>query len=320
MNVLVTGGAGFIGSNLCEELVSNGHNIVCLDNLSTGKETNVFSLKEKRNFRLVKGDCNSDDLKRLFKNNEFDMVFHYAAVVGVKRTIENPLLVMNDLVGIKNILELSRKGDVKKVVFASSSEVYGEPVELPEKEEGIVNPKINYAVVKLAGEKYMSSYYSTYGLRTTSLRFFNVYGPKQISSAYGFVAGIFIEQVLKGKSPTIFGDGMQTRDFTFIEDNIEASLIAMEKKASDGESINIGTGKATTILELANTVIKAAGKEKKIKPVFLEPRPKDILHRCASVEKMRMLLDYGAETELLEGLKKTISWYEKAEKLEGRDK
>src|SRR3989344_901692 len=163
--ILVTGGAGFVGSNLIKKLLEDTAKVICFDDLSTGAEGNIEE----------------------FKNNKIDYVFHYSARVGVIRTIERPLEVLEDIEGIKNILKLSSDHGVQKVVFSSSSEVYGEPVEIPEKEDGHLNPKLPYAVVKLVGENYMQSYYQTKGLKTCSLRFFNVYGPKQDSSAYGFV-------------------------------------------------------------------------------------------------------------------------------------
>ncbi len=308
-NILVTGGAGFIGSHLCEKLLSQGNQVVCLDNLTTGNKDNLATVLSNERFIFLKGDSNTSDLDKLFTKYRFDKVFHYSAVVGVKRTIENPLSVLNDLEGIKRVLELSRKYDVGKVIFASSSEVYGEPVEIPEREDGVMNAKMPYALVKLMGEKYLEAFFSTYGLKTTSLRFFNVYGPRQISSAYGFVAGIFINQVLNGQNPTIFGDGEQTRDFVFIQDNIKASLIAAEKKSTDGEAINIGTGKSISILELANKVISVAGKQSEIRPAFLKPRPNDIKHRCPSVDKMKRLLGYEPDTSLDKGLKITLDWF-----------
>ena len=193
--VLVTGGAGFIGSHLCETLLETGNEVVCVDNLSMGSSENIknLSLKKKalpkkystsdikgiesENFKFVKGDVTVlDDLKQVFNENDFDFVFHEAAVVGVKRTLENPLSVLKDIEGFKNVLELSKESGVKKLIFSSSSEVYGNPVEIPERENGHVNAKFPYATVKLIGEQYCRAYYETYGLKTTSLRFFNVPG------------------------------------------------------------------------------------------------------------------------------------------------
>src|SRR3989338_3080118 len=189
--VLITGGAGFIGSHLSGALLGLNCRVICFDNLSTGSKENIKEYLKNKRFVFVKGNANNrNEIQRVFKEGPIDFVFHYAACVGVRRTLENPLEVLRDIDGIKHILELSHRHKVKKVIFASSSEVYGEPVEIPEKEDGHLNAKMPYATVKLIGEHYMKSYYEKYRLSTCSLRFFNVYGPRQESSAYGFVAGI----------------------------------------------------------------------------------------------------------------------------------
>jgi nucleoside-diphosphate-sugar epimerase len=307
--VLVTGGAGFIGSHLCEGLLNKGYSVVCLDNLSTGKLDNLKDCTNRQGFEFVKADVVKDDLENLFISKKINFVFHHAAIVGVKRTLENPLEVLDDILGIKKILELSLKYKVKKVVFASSSEVYGEPVNIPEVEDGHVNAKLPYAIVKLIGEKYMEIYFKKYGLNTCSLRFFNVYGPRQDSSEYGFVVGIFIKQVLSGKSPSIFGDGTQTRDFVYIKDNVEATIKAMETNKTNGETINIGTGRPVTLLDLAETVITLCRKEKEIEPIFMKNRRQDVIHRFPNVSKMMKLLSFKPYYKLEDGLKKTIQWY-----------
>lgn len=305
--ILVTGGAGFLGSHLCEYLVGRGNRVICFDNLSTGSLRNLENLKNR--IILVKGNANKfSDLEPIFKNNKIDGIFHYAAVVGVKRTSENSLKVLEDVNGVKNILELALKYGKPKVIFSSSSEVYGEPVEIPEIESGHINPKIPYAVVKLYGEKLMEAYWQKYRLPTCSLRFFNVYGPRQESSDYGFVAGIFIKNVLKGKPPVIFGDGTQTRDFVYIDDNIEVAFRALESKKTNGETINVGTGKPTTILDLAETIIEECGMTGKINVKF-SPKRDDVRHRFPDVSKMIRFIGFRPKIPLRLGLKKTIDWY-----------
>jgi len=307
---LVTGGAGFIGSHLCEALLGKGNKVICFDNLSTGKTENISGIKNNANFIFIKGDANKiKDIEPVFKENNIEGVFHYAAVVGVKRTMENPLSVLEDISGIKNILELSLQNGKPKVVFSSSSEVYGEPKELPEKEDGPKNPISPYATVKLAGENFLEAYRLQHDLKTCSLRFFNVYGPKQESSDYGFVVGIFIKQVLNGKSPIVFGDGTQTRDFVYIEDNIEASIRAMESDESVGQIINIGAGNPVTIYDLANLVINCSNQKGKIKPEFAENKRIDIKHRSPEISKMIKLLGFHPAVSLEAGLKKTIDYY-----------
>ncbi len=304
-NVLVTGGAGFIGSHLCETLLEQGHTVVAFDNLSTGNKQNILKHKQ---YSFVEGDANSaNDLNKLFAQHSFDWVFHYAAVVGVKRTLEQPALVINDATGIKTILDLSLKHAVKKVLFASSSEVYGEPSKLPEEEDGPIDPRTPYASVKLFGEQSLRAYYEQHGLKTTCLRLFNVYGPRQISTAYGFVVGIFINQVLQNKNPTIFGDGKQTRDFVYVKDNVYMTIAAMQAAETNGEVINLGTGKPVTILHLAQEIIKLSGK--KLKPEFLPERACDIIHRYPSIDRMKKLIGYDAKHSLEQGLKETFAWF-----------
>ena len=189
----------------------------------------------------------------------------------------------------------------------SSSEVYGEPVELPEKEEDILNAKLPYAVSKHVGELYGKAYYTTYGLKTVSLRFFNVYGPKQISTSYGFVIGIFIKQALENKPITIYGDGKQTRDFTFIKDNITATILCADNNSTNGEIVNIGTGKRTTILQLAEIIKKICNSRSTIK--FIPERRLDIVHRCADITRMKKLIGFTPKYSLAQGLRETIDWY-----------
>ncbi|MFH0837514.1 MAG: NAD-dependent epimerase/dehydratase family protein [Candidatus Aenigmatarchaeota archaeon] len=303
--ILITGGAGFLGSNLTEMLIGD-NNIVCLDNVSTGNMDNVRDFLQNKNYTLIRGSImNMDDLKKAMDG--VDVVFHYAAVVGVKKTLEEPLNVLNvNLNGTRNVLEAALKSGVKKVVNLSSSEVYGEPIEVPEKEDGVLNARLPYAVTKLATELYAKAYFSEHGLKTVSVRPFNVYGPRQVSSAYGFVVGIFIEQTLLGKPITVFGDGSQTRDFTFVKDNLAATVLAAEK-IDDGSVTNVGTGKQTTVRELAEMIVRLTNSKSKIS--FVPERKLDIVHRCADITRMKALLGFTPRYSLEQGLKETIDWY-----------
>lgn len=310
--ILVTGGAGFLGSHLVSELLKRRGNVICFDDLSTGRRSNIREFLKNKNFHFVRGDVNNfNDLKKVFDKYKINYVFHYAARVGVLRTIKHPLEVLKDIDGIKYILELARKNKVEKIIFSSSSEVYGEPVESPQKEDGYLNPKLPYGTVKLVGENYFKTYYELYGLKTCSLRFFNVYGPKQESSAYGFVVGIFIKQALNGKPLTVFGDGKQTRDFVFIKDNVQTSISALLSKKTNGQSINIGIGHPVNILELAKKIIKISG-NKNLKIKFLPLRPKgEIKFRFPDVTKMNKSIDYKPMYPLKKGLGLTFDWYRK---------
>ena len=313
--VLVTGGAGFIGSNLAERLLLENAKVVVVDNLSTGTRDNIAHLLEtsakKENILFIEADANDPEaMRNIFLKHQIDYVFHYAAFVGVRNVIERPLEVFRDIEGIKAILALSKEFGIKKVVFASSSEAYGEPTEMPERENGQhnVNPDDPYGLTKLVGENMMKNYWKHHGLPTTSLRFFNVYGPRQNASAYGFVVGIFMKKMLAGEPIAIFGDGKQTRDFVYVDDNIEAGIRALLSTKTNGETINVGSGGETTILELAEQVASAAG-VKHFTPTFLPVREVEIRYRSPDVAKMRALLGFVPETSLCDGLRKTYQWF-----------
>jgi len=312
--ILVTGGAGFIGSHLCERLLGVGANVVCMDNLFTGKKENIASFENDKNFKFIQGDSNNkDELRSVFEENDIEYVFHYAAILGVKRVIEKPLLVMSDLIGIEEILKLSKEFGVKKVLFSSSSEVYGFSTSLPLQEddgrefENNQNDHVHmYALVKLMGEKMMKIYNDMYKLPTCSLRFFNVFGPRQESSSYGFVTGVFINQVIKGEQPTVFGDGFQTRDFIYIDDNVNLAINAMVNDKANGQVINIGVGRQTTIVDLAERIIKISAKD--LTPKFVDGRI-EIQYRSPDTTKMRKILQMKIEDNLDENLKKTYEAY-----------
>jgi nucleoside-diphosphate-sugar epimerase len=308
--VLVTGGAGFLGSHICEKLLMKDYTVLCLDNLSSGNMNNIANCMKDKKFVFIKADANTSDLENVFRKNEIDFVFHYSFTMGNKINVEEPVRVLNDVKGIQNVFDLSRKYDVKKIVYASSSEVYGEPVKLPDKEDEVVNPKVPYAVIKLLGEKFVETYFEQYNLKACALRIFNTYGPRQVTtSTYSFVVGNFIQQVFSDKQPTVLGDGNQTRDFLYIDDNIEATMRAFEFDSTNGQVINIAKGERITINELANKIINLCGKN--LTPTYLPFRKHEIIHRVADVSKMKKLLKFEPRINLEEGLKKTIDWYKK---------
>jgi len=313
--ILVTGGAGFVGSYLCDELLNQEARVIALDNLFTGSEDNLVVAKKQNDFLFIKGDANNYKfLHSVFSEHKIDYIFHYAAILGVKRVMEEPLLVLDDIRGLKNILSLAREFKVKKVVYASSSEAYGDSRELPLTESGVnladhTSASQNmYALVKVIGEKMMKIYNDMYNVPTCSLRFFNVFGPRQESSAYGFVVGVFMKQVLNNQNPTVFGDGYQTRDFIYIKDNVRLAIAALLTDKTNGEVINIGVGRQTTIRDLAERIVRISGKDLEIK--YEAGRPYEIKYRAPDVTKMRELLKETIEDKLDANLKKTYEWYQ----------
>jgi nucleoside-diphosphate-sugar epimerase len=304
MNILITGGAGNIGSALVDRLVSDGsHRVVVLDNLLTGSLSKLPSQNE--NFTFVKGDANIDStVTELMHSMHFDYVFHYAAVVGVQRTLDNPVMVLNDINGFRNILDLSRATGVKRVFFSSSSEVYGEPVEFPQNEHTTpLNSRLPYAIVKNVGEAFCRSYHKEYGLNYTILRFFNTYGPRQSED---FVISKFIQQAVNGMDITIYGDGRQTRTFCYIDDNIETTVACLRDDLLINDVMNVGSSDEITILDLAKLVIKILNSSSKIK--FLPPlKEGDMTRRKPDNSKMLSILNRPL-ISLEEGIKRTLQF------------
>lgn len=304
IRILITGGAGFIASALAEKLAENPENyVVIVDNLLTGNIAKVPASKHD-NIKFIKCDVNDfTDISSVFFAYEFNHVFHYAAVVGVKRTLENPVMVLNDLNGIRNILSLSKNTGVERVYYASSSEVYGEPVEYPQNEDTTpLNSRLPYAIVKNVGEAYLKSYKKEYGLDYTIFRFFNTYGPKQ---SRDFVISKFITRALKGEDITIYGDGSQTRTFCYIDDNIDTCVNAYYGNKFVNDVVNVGGEKEISILDLAKLILKLTNSKSKI--VHLPPLEEgDMTRRRPDTTKMKQLLDRES-LPLEEGLKRVIS-------------
>jgi UDP-glucose 4-epimerase len=301
IKILITGGAGFIPSSLADRLLENDqYEILLVDNMLTGRSENI---PKHPRCRFIKCDVNNyNDIAPVFLAFRFDYVFHYAAVVGVKRTLDNPVMVLHDLQGMKNVLDLCKNTAVKRVFFSSSSEVYGEPVHLPQHEQTTpLNSRLPYAVVKNAGEAFCRSYHQEFGLEFTIFRFFNTYGPKQ---GPDFVISKFIDAALNNKDITIYGDGMQTRTFCYIDDNVSACINAMEKDLFVNDVVNIGNDKAMTVLDLAKEIIGITNSKSKI--VYLPPLPDgDMTRRQPDISNMMYLLDREL-IPLNEGLKLLI--------------
>jgi len=302
-NTLVTGGAGFIGSHLIDRLVERDVGIVVLDNFITGRIDHLRSHLDKPNFHLLKGDVrNKSDLRKALKN--VGTVFHLAAIVSLDFSLENPLLTNEvNVSGTLNLLDESLRADVESFINVSSCAIYGDPVYTPIDEEHPVNPLSPYAASKFAAENYCQMYHTVYGLKTTSLRFFNVYGSRQTSGPYGGVISRFIERLKKGQPPLIFGDGEQTRDFLYIGDAIDAALSILSCTDCAGKAINVGSGRETTINELATILIESFG-IRSIKPEYAKPRAGDIEKSCADISKAQRLLDFSPRISLREGLRR----------------
>lgn len=290
MKVIITGGAGFIGSNLAEELSKEKDNeVIILDDLSTGKTENIAKHFDEILLKFVKGSVTDLDLlKELFK--DADYVFHQAAIPSVQRSIEDPMRTNEvNVKGTLNVLIAARDGGVKKVIYASSSSVYGDTPELPKREDMTPNPLSPYAVTKLMGEYYCEVFNEVYDLKTISLRYFNVYGPRQDPySDYAAVIPRFVNRVLENEPPVIYGDGLQTRDFTFVKDIVKANILAMRSNATG--IFNIASGSRISIKELAELIMKLVGKNLKV--VFDEPRKGDVRHSLADISKARAELGY----------------------------
>lgn len=288
-NILVTGGAGFIGSALVWKLSEDQSNfVVVVDNLLTGHQDNI-PVATRKNIVFIKEDINNiKEISDIFARYSFDYVFHYAAIVGVQRTLANPILVLNDIIGIRNILSLAKNTGVKRVFYSSSSEVYGEPVELPQNELTTpLNSRLPYAIVKNVGEAYLKSYKREFDMDYTIFRFFNTYGPAQSRE---FVISKFIARALRNEDITIYGDGSQTRTFCYIDDNIIATTNSFYQDLFINDVVNIGSDVEISILELARKVIDLTNSKSEL--VFLPPLVEgDMSRRNPDATKMKKLLN-----------------------------
>ncbi len=302
--ILITGGAGFIGSSLADELIKDPENyVVIVDNLLTGHKRKLPSA-DYTNWKFIEADVNyKDEITSIMTSYQFDYIFHYAAMVGVQRTLSDPIGVLRDIEGFKNILETAKNTGVRRIYFSSSSEVYGEPVEFPQNEETTpLNSRLPYAIVKNVGEAFLRSYQQKYGLEHTILRFFNTYGPKQSKS---FVISKFLYAALNGRDITIYGDGKQTRTFCYIDDNINVTMKLFKDKLFVNDVINIGNNNEMPIIDLAKLILKITGSKSKIS--FLPPLSEgDMTRRLPDIGKMTPLLRNKLIT-IEEGIKNILT-------------
>jgi len=299
--ILVTGGAGFIGSHLVDRLIELGHRVVVLDDLSCGKKENI-----NKKVKFYKIDICNPKIFEIFKKEKPDIVYHLAFQINVRKSVENPIEnAKTNIFGSLNILENCRKYKVKKFIFASSVGVYGNPKFLPIQENHPLNPISPYSITKLTIEKYLQ-FYQTQGLDFVSLRFSNIYGPRQLSEiGEGGVVAIFIKKLLRGGRPTIFGNGNQTRDFLYVADAVEAAFLALKAKA--GSIYNVSTNTETKIKDLLNLISKILNK--KVKPIYKPLSRGEIISSRIDYSKIKRELGWRPKWSLEKGLVKTISWF-----------
>jgi len=302
---LITGGAGFIGSHIVEELVKRKEKVRVLDNFSTGKKENITPFF--KDIELIEGDIRDLMIvKKAMKGTDFCL--HQAALPSVPRSIKDPITTNEvNVLGTLNILMAAKEEGVKKVVYASSSSVYGDTPQLPKREDARASPLSPYALSKLAGEEYSKLFSSLYGLETIVLRYFNVFGSRQDpTSQYAAVIPKFISLMLKGKRPTIYGDGKQSRDFTYVLNVVNANLLATASKTKEGV-FNIACGKRIMVNELVKNLNRVMNTD--IEPLYTDPRPGDIRHSQADISRAEEVLGYKIGVDFEEGLKRTVEWF-----------
>ena len=308
MKYLVTGGAGFIGSNLVRKLLEMNEDVRILDNFATGKRENILPLINNPHLTVIEGDLRSFHIVRTAVKG-VDYILHQGALPSVPRSINDPITTNDvNILGTLNILEGAKEFEVKRVICASSSSIYGNSETLPKIETMPVNPMSPYALTKYAQERYCQIYYNLYGLETVSLRYFNVFGPNQDpTSQYSAVIPKFIKLMSEDKEPIIYGDGSQSRDFTYVENVVFANILACNSEKAPGEMINIACGESYTLLDLVKMINEILVKN--LEPRFAPERPGDVKHSLASIDKARELLGYNVKVDFKEGLTRTIDFF-----------
>lgn len=308
MKILITGGAGFIGSHLCDKYTKNEDTVLCLDNFMNGNLMNIRHLLNYRNFKLINGDIRDFDLLEKMMR-DVDAVFHLAAQIHVDRSIIEPKLTYEiNVLGTQNILEVARMYDVEKVIYASTSEVYGSAQYAPMDEKHPLNAPHPYGASKIAADRMCYAYIETYGMNICIMRPFNLYGPRQKDSGYGGAISLFTKRVLSNTPPIIYGDGEQTRDYTYIDDIVDAYDLILNNKPIR-EPINFGTGKEINIIDLANKIIDLCDKTRNITPVHVEQRPGEVKRLVADISKAKEFLGWKPKHTIEKGLKNFIDWY-----------
>ena len=306
---LVTGGCGFIGSNIVEHLAKRGDSVRVIDDLSTGSKKNLVGFEN--DVELIEASLlDSSAVQRAVQG--IDYVLHQAALPSVQRSVEDPISSAQvNVLGTVELLHACVKAGVKRVVYAASSSAYGDQPAPVKTEDLLPRPKSPYAVAKLSAEYYLQAFSECYGLETAALRYFNVFGPRQDpNSEYSAVIPLFISKVLKGDSPTIFGDGLQTRDFTYVENNVRANVAASEAPGLKSDLMNVACGTSYSLLDLLAAINDVLGT--KVQPKFAPPRAGDVKHSLADISRARAAIGYEVSVNFEEGLSRTIEWYRKA--------
>ena len=306
MKILITGGAGFVGSHLCDMYTKKGATVLCLDNFLNGNLTNIRHLLTHRNFKLINGDIRDYDLlEKLMR--DVDAVVHLAAQIHVDRSIIEPRLTYDiNVLGTQNVLEVARIYDVDKVVHASTSEVYGSAEYAPMDEDHPLNAPHPYGASKIAADRMCYAYIETYGMNVCIMRPFNLYGPRQRDSGYGGAISIFTKRVLSGMPPIIYGDGTQTRDYTYVDDIVRAYDLILNHPTPIREPVNFGTGTDVRIVDLANRIIELCGRD--FAPVHVEERPGEVTRLVADISRARAL-GWEPQYTIEDGLARFIDWY-----------
>jgi UDP-glucose 4-epimerase len=305
-NFLVTGGAGFIGSNICRKLISQGCFIRVVDNLLTGKKSNLSDIINKIEF--IEADMGNENIARTAMK-DIDVVLHQGALPSVPKSIDNPAATHKHCVDATfTLLLAARDAGIKRFVYAASSSAYGDTPTLPKIETMLTTPLSPYAAAKLAGEYYCSVFYRSFGLETVSLRYFNVFGPYQDpTSQYAAAIPAFVTSILKDEPPTIYGDGEQSRDFTYIDNVVDANLLAARTEQTAGEVINIACGQRVTVNEIIDMINDLIGKN--VKPRYVDSRPGDVKHSLADITLAEKLIGFKPNVSFREGLRLAIDWY-----------
>jgi len=309
MKMLITGGAGFIGSHLCDKYVGEGHHVLCLDNFMSGNLMNIRHLLDCRNFKLVRGDIRDYALLEKIMR-DVDVVFHLAAQIHVDRSYIEPGLTYDiNVAGTQNVLEVARINDAGKIIYASTSEVYGSAQRVPIDENHPLCAPHPYGASKIAADRMCYAYQHTYGMDIAIARPFNVFGPRQRDIGYGGVISIFTRRVLSNLTPIIYGDGRQTRDYTYIDDIVRAYDLVLNCKEPLTEPVNFGSGREVSVIDIAGMVIENCGRKGEMEPVHISPRIGEVKRLIADASKAKQLLGWESGYDIEKGLGEFVAWY-----------